>query len=196
MGEAVNSENQLIDGPIAEVLVHILSILTAIVVAVREFACAIFFRALQYLERDFVVRVDRETWMYHAAYGGAMGQLAHAPGMHTRWLPHREYGQSEYVSINLLVMWKRGYAERYRGVAQPWLLATSRADPKLVFSLYRICRKIETAFRFFKAELALESSRPGLGTTGSNSSRSLRLFMFSCSLYTHQRKLDLSNSCF
>lgn len=149
VGEAVNSENQRIDRLIAEVLARIPRTLTAVVVADREFARASFFRALQRQGRDFVVRVDRETWVHHAAYVGAMGQLAHAPGMHMRWLPGSEYGQSERVPINLLVVWKRGYAE-------PWLLATSLADPKLAFALYRSRMKIEHGFRDWKTHLRLK----------------------------------------
>jgi hypothetical protein len=116
VGEAVYSENQLIDRLIAEVVTRIPPTLTAVIVADREFARASFFRHLQRLGRDFVVRVDRETWVHHASYVGAMGKLALAPGMHMRWLPHSYYGQEERMPINLLVVWKRGYAE-------PWLLA-------------------------------------------------------------------------
>ena len=112
VGEAVDSENQLIDRLIAEVLARIPSTLTAVVVADREFARATFLRALQQLGRDFVVRVDRETWLQHVAHVGPMGQLAHAPGMHMRWLPDSEYGQNERVPINLLVVWKRAMPSR------------------------------------------------------------------------------------
>ena len=80
-----------------------------------------------------------------------MGQLALAPGMHMRWLPQSYYGQSERVPINLLVVWKRGYAE-------PWLLATSLADPNLVFSLYRSRMKIEHGFRDWKTHLRLKNT--------------------------------------
>ncbi len=149
VGEAVNSENQLIDRLLAQVLARIPPTLTAVIVADREFARTSFFRALQHLGRDFVVRVDRETWVHHASYVGAMGKLALAPGMHMRWLPHSAYGQSERVPINLLVVWKRGYAE-------PWLLATSLSDPKLVFSLYRSRMKIEHGFRDWKTHLRLK----------------------------------------
>jgi hypothetical protein len=147
--EGVNSENQIIDRLMAEVLARIPATLTAVIVADREFARASFFRTLQRRGRDFVVRVDRETWAHHATYVGAMGKLASAPGMHMRWLPRSEYGQNERVPINLLVVWKRGYAE-------PWLLATSLADPKLVFSLYRSRMKIEHGFRDWKSHLRLK----------------------------------------
>jgi hypothetical protein len=149
VGEGVNSENQLIDRLVAEVLARIPATLTAVIVADREFARASFFRALHRLKRDFVIRVDRETWVHHVTYVGAMGKLALAPGMHMRWLPQSEYGQSERVPINLLVIWKRGYAE-------PWLLATSLADPKLAFSLYRSRMKIEHGFRDWKTHLRLK----------------------------------------
>jgi hypothetical protein len=151
VGEKVNSENQIIDRLIAQVLARIPPTLTAVIVADREFARASFFRALQQLGRDFVVRVDRETWVHHATYIGAMGKLALAPGMHMRWLPQSEYGQSERVPINLLVVWKRGYAE-------PWLVATSLTDPKLVFSLYRSRMKIEHGFRDWKTHLRLKNT--------------------------------------
>lgn len=151
VGEGVYSENQIIDRLLAEVLARIPPTLTAVIVADREFARATFFRALQRQHRDFVVRVDRETWVHHAAYVGAMGKLARTPGMHMRWLPQSEYGQSEHVPINLLVVWKRGYAE-------PWLLATSLADPKLVFALYRSRMKIEHGFRDWKTHLRLRNT--------------------------------------
>jgi hypothetical protein len=151
VGEEVYSENQIIDHLMAEVLARIPQTLTAVIVADREFARASFFRALQRLKRDFVVRVDRETWVHHAEYVGPMGKLALAPGMHMRWLPASEYGQSERVPINLLVVWKRGYAE-------PWLLATSLSDPKLAFSLYRSRMKIEHGFRDWKTHLRLKNT--------------------------------------
>jgi Transposase DDE domain len=149
VGEEVYSENQLIDRLMAAVVTRIPPTLTAVIVADREFARASFFRHLQRLGCDFVVRVDRETWVHHASYVGAMGKLALAPGMHMRWLPHSAYGQEERVPINLLVVWKRGYAE-------PWLLATSLSDPKLVFSLYRSRMKIEHGFRDWKTHLRLK----------------------------------------
>jgi hypothetical protein len=151
VGEAVYSENQLIDRLLAQVLARIPATLTAVIVADREFARATLFRTLQQLKRDFVVRVDRETWVHHASYLGPMGKLALAPGMHMRWLPQSLYGQSEQVPINLLVVWKRGYAE-------PWLLATSLSDPKLVFSLYRSRMKIEHGFRDWKTHLRLKNT--------------------------------------
>lgn len=149
VGEGVYSENQIIDRLIAAVLARIPPTLTAVIVADREFARASFFRALHQQGRAFVVRVDRTTWVYHASYVGAMGQLALAAGMHMCWLPQSAYGQEERVPINLLVVWKRGYAE-------PWLLATSLTDPKLVFSLYRSRMKIEHGFRDWKTHLRLK----------------------------------------
>jgi hypothetical protein len=151
VGEGVYSENQLIDRLLAQVLARLPQTLTAVMVADREFARASLFRHLQQLRRDFVVRVDRETWVHHACYVGPMGKLAQAPGMHMRWLPDSLYGQSEQVPINLLVIWKRGYAE-------PWLLATSLSDPKLVFSLYRSRMKIEHGFRDWKTHLRLKNT--------------------------------------
>jgi hypothetical protein len=76
-----------------------------------------------------------------------MAKVALAPGMQMRWMPDSYYGQEERVPINLLVVWKRGFAE-------PWLLATSLTDPKLVFSLYRM--KIEHGFRDWKTHLRLK----------------------------------------
>lgn len=151
VGEGLNSQNQLIDRLLGEVLNRIPSTLTAVVVADREFARAGFLRTLRGLKRDFVVRVDRETWLHHADYTGPMGALARAPGMHMRWLPQSYYGQNERVPINLLVVWKRGYAE-------PWLLATSLSDPKLAFRLYRSRMKIEHGFRDWKTHLRLKNT--------------------------------------
>jgi hypothetical protein len=151
VGEEAKSQNQLIDRMLAQVLARIPSTLTAVVIADREFARASFFRTLQELKRDFVVRVDSETWVYHPTYSGAMGALARAPGMHMRWLPQAAYGQSERVPINLLVVWKRGYAE-------PWLLATSLSDPKQALALYRSRMKIEHGFRDWKTHLRLRGT--------------------------------------
>ena len=93
-GEGVYSENQIIDRLLAEVLARIPQTLTAVIVADREFARATFFRALQRQHRDFVVRVERETWVHHASYVGAMGKLARTPGMHMRWLPQSQTGKA------------------------------------------------------------------------------------------------------
>jgi len=149
--EDTDSQNQLIDRFIAQVLTRIPRTLTAVVVADREFARASFLRALQGLKRDFVVRVDRETWVAHPTYCGPMGALASGPGMRMRWLPQASYGQSERVPINLLVVWKRGYTE-------PWLLATSLCDPKQALALYRSRMKIEHGFRDWKTHLRLRGT--------------------------------------
>lgn len=151
MGEGVTSENLLIDRLLRQVLARIPETLTAVVVADREFARASLFRKLRQLNRDFVIRVNRETWVHNATYCGPMGDLARAPGMKMRWYPHSYYGQTDCVPINLLVVWKRGYTE-------PWLLATSLSDPKQVLKLYRTRMKIEHGFRDWKTHLRLRGT--------------------------------------
>ena len=151
VGEAVGSQNQLIDHLVSQVLSRIPTTLTAIIVADREFARASFFTFLYAQKRDFVIRVDRETWITHPAYTGPMGALARRPGMQRRWYPGALYGQEALVPINLLVLWKRGYE-------QPWLLATSLSDPKQIFALYRSRMKIEHGFRDWKTHLRLRGT--------------------------------------
>lgn len=150
-GEGAVSQNQLIDRLVGQVLERIPRGITPIVVADREFARASFFRFLQAEQRDFVVRVDRETWVIHPTYTGPMGKLASRPGMHKRWLPAALYAQEEQVPINLLVVWQRGYRE-------PWLLATSLDDPQRALALYRSRMKIEHGFRDWKTHLRLKGT--------------------------------------
>jgi hypothetical protein len=151
VGEAVDSQNQLIDRLVSQVLARIPATLTAVVVGDREFARASFFRCLHAQQRDFVIRVDKETWITHPDYTGPMGALAKRPGMKRRWLPGALYGQEAQVLVNLLVLWKRGYE-------QPWLLATSLSDPNEVFAIYRSRMKIEHGFRDWKTHLRLRGT--------------------------------------
>jgi hypothetical protein len=72
-GEPVDSQNQIIDRMVGQVLARIPSTLTAVVVGDREFARASFFRFLTTQQRDFVIRVDNETWVTHPDYTGPMG---------------------------------------------------------------------------------------------------------------------------
>lgn len=150
-GEGVTSQNLLIHQLLRQVLGRIPRGITPVVIADREFARASFFRFLYAEQRDFVVRVDRETWVTHPTYTGPMGKLASRPGMRLRWLPDALYGQTDQVPINLLVVWQRGYR-------QPWLLATSLADPQQVFALYRSRMKIEHGFRDWKTHLRLKGT--------------------------------------
>ena len=146
-GEGAVSQNQLIGRLLGQVLGRIPRGITPIVVADREFARAIFFRFLQAQQRDFVVRVDCETWVIHPTYTGAIGTLACRPGMRKRWLPGALYGRDEQVPINLLVVWQRGYREL-------WLLATTLVDPQQALALYRSRMKIEHGFRYGKPTCA------------------------------------------
>ena len=150
-GESVASQNQLIDRLVSQVLARIPATLTAVVVADREFARASFFRFLQAQKRDFVIRVDKETWVTHPEYVGPMGALTRRPGMKRRRLTGAFYGQEAQVPVNLLVLWKRGYQ-------QPWLLATSLSDPQQVFALCRSRMKIEHGFRDSKTHLRLKGT--------------------------------------
>lgn len=75
-GEAFDGQNRLVDWLVSQVLAHISATLTTVIAADREFARATFFRRLQAQQCDFVIRVDKETWMTHTNYEGAMASEA------------------------------------------------------------------------------------------------------------------------
>jgi hypothetical protein len=151
VGEPVYSQNQLIDRLLISVLNRLPKRVQAVVVADREFARASFLRRLKQQRRDFVVRVDRETWVLHPDYSGPMGALVAKPGTAARWLPNALYAQTEQEAVNLLAVWLKGYEE-------PWLLASSLPDPDQVFALYRQRMKIEHGFRDWKTHLRLKGT--------------------------------------
>lgn len=150
-GEEGLSQNQIIDTLLGKVLSWLPSSIQAVVVADREFARASLFRFLMRMGRDFVVRIDRETWILHPDYTGPLGQLPLQPGGPPRWFPHALYSQGEQVPLNLLAVWQKEYEE-------PWFLATSLENGDEVFDLYRQRMKIEHGFRDWKTHLRLKGT--------------------------------------
>ncbi len=150
-GEGVRSQNQIIDALLGKVLHWLPASLQAVVVADREFARASLFRCLTHLGRDFVVRIDKETWILHQEYTGPLENLPLQPGGSSYWFPRALYSQGEQVPLNVLAVWHKGYEE-------PWFLATSLEDPDEVFDLYRQRMKIEHGFRDWKTHLRLKGT--------------------------------------
>ena len=150
-GEAALSQNQLIDRALVQLRAQISPGIAPVVIADREFARASFFRFLRGIGASFVIRVDAETWITHAAYSGAMGGLALRPGGPRLWLPHARYGKEEQEPVHLLAFWARGHRE-------PWLLVSDRDDPRLIERLYRKRMKIEHGFRDWKHHLRLKGT--------------------------------------
>jgi hypothetical protein len=149
-GEAVLSQNQLIEAALRALRAIIAPGVLPVVVADREFARAAFFRFLKQEQAHFVIRVDAETWVLHPTYTGAMGDLGLRPGQ-SCWLPGALYGKEEREPINLLAIWGRGYQE-------PWLLASDLDDPHLIARFYRKRMKIEHGFRDWKHHLRLKGT--------------------------------------
>jgi DDE family transposase len=150
-GEAVLSQNHLIEDALQRLCPTIAPGIRPVVVADREFARAAFFRFLKRQRVHFVIRVDAETCVQHPTYTGAMGALGLRPGGPSRWLPQATYGKEEQEPFNLLAMWRAGHKE-------PWLLATDLDDPRLVERFYRKRMKIEHGFRDWKHHLRLEAT--------------------------------------
>ena len=149
-GEAVLSQNRLIEDTLRALRATIAPGIQPVIVADREFARAAFFRFLKAERAHFVIRVDAETWVQHPQYAGPMGQLGLRPGT-ARWLPGATYGKEEHEPINLLAIWGRGYQE-------PWLLASDLDDPRLIAQFYRKRMKIEHGFRDWKHHLRLKGT--------------------------------------
>lgn len=150
-GEGGRSQNQIIDSLLAKVMHWLPASIQAVVVADREFARASLFRLLTHMGRDFVVRIDKETWILHRAYTGPLEQLPLQPGGPSYWFSHALYSQGEQVPLNLLAVWHQGYEE-------PWFLATSLDNQDEVFALYRQRMKIEHGFRDWKTHLRLKGT--------------------------------------
>ncbi len=150
-GEAVLSQNQLVDGVIAQLRDQISPGIEPVIIADREFARASFCRFLRAVGTGFVIRVDAETWIQHPTYTGALGGLPLRPGGPRHWLVQARYGKEEREPVHLLAVWARGQRE-------PWLLASDRDDPRLIERLYRKRMKIEHGFRDWKHHLRLKGT--------------------------------------
>jgi hypothetical protein len=150
-GEQHTSQNIIVDDLVRTAFCNVPETVEAVLVADREFARASLFRFIKRLKRHFVIRVDSQTWIRHADYNGALGDMGLRPGDEPRWLPGALYGKTEQEPVSILAIWQQGYDE-------PWLLATNLTDAEAVFPLYHQRMKIEHGFRDWKHHLRLKGT--------------------------------------
>ena len=150
-GESFDSQNRLIEAILEPLLANIPAKVQAILCADREFARVSFFRFARRLHRHFVVRIDAESWIIHPEYQGALGQMGLQPGDPPRWFKGALYCKEDPEPINLLAVWVRGYRE-------PWFLATTLGDRRIVYRIYQQRMKIEHGFRDWKHHLRLKGT--------------------------------------
>jgi hypothetical protein len=149
--EPFDSQNLLIEALLQPLLAEIPQKVQAILCADREFARVSFFRFVKKMQRHFVVRIDAESWIIHPQYSGALGQMGLRPGDPPRWFPQALYCKEDPERLNLLAVWVEGYRE-------PWFLATTLADQRVVFRIYKQRMKIEHGFRDWKHHLRLKGT--------------------------------------
>jgi hypothetical protein len=145
------SQNLLIEHLLQQLLAEIPEKVKVILCADREFARLSFFRFAKKIKRHFVVRIDAETWIIHPEYSGALGQMGLQPGDPPRWFKGALYCKEDPESINLLAVWVKGYSE-------PWFLATTLGDRRIVYRIYKQRMKIEHGFRDWKHHLRLKGT--------------------------------------
>jgi len=150
-GETFDSQNLLIEALLHQLLAEIPAKVQAILCADREFARVSFFRFAKRIKRHFVVRIDKENWIIHPAYTGALADMGLQPGDPPRWFKGAFYCKEDPEPINLLAVWVKGYQE-------PWFLATTLGDRRIVYRIYRQRMKIEHGFRDWKHHLRLKGT--------------------------------------
>lgn len=150
-GEPFDSQNLLIEDLLRKLLAELPVKVQAILCADREFARVSFFRFAKKIQRDFLVRIDSESWIIHPQYSGALGQMGLQPGDAPRWFKGALYCKEDPERINLLAVWVKGYRE-------PWFLATTLSDHRIVFRIYKQRMKIEHGFRDWKHHLRLKGT--------------------------------------
>jgi hypothetical protein len=74
-------------------------------------ARASLLRLLVAYKTDFVIRIDRGTWVGHTTFCGVLTALPMAPGQRPHWLEGACYAQHGRIPINLLVVWRKGQDE-------------------------------------------------------------------------------------
>lgn len=149
--EPFDSQNLLIEDLLQSLLAEIPPKVQAILCADREFARVSFFRFAKRIKRHFVVRIDKESWIIHPDYTGPLGHMGLQPGDPPRWFKDGLYCKEDPEPINLLAIWVQGYQE-------PWFLATTLGDRRIVYRIYRQRMKIEHGFRDWKHHLRLKGT--------------------------------------
>lgn len=147
-GEDELSRNLIEEAFMTRCLAQITPGIQVVVIADRGFGKASFLIFLQGRKADFVVRLAAKVRVTHPDFSDLLAELPLAIGRR-RWFEGVWYRQDQAVQINLLAVWQWGQTE-------PWYLATSLKDPKLVYALYRKRMKIEHGFRDWKHHLRLK----------------------------------------
>jgi hypothetical protein len=120
-----------------------------VIVADRGFARASLFRWFRDHQRQFVIRFDRDTWLYlpDGTAGAAQEVVRLQPGQR-RWLPQVRYGKEDQVAVAVLAIWDVGHKE-------PWYLASNLAAEQPIETSYRWRMRIEAGNRDEKAGVIL-----------------------------------------
>jgi hypothetical protein len=150
-GERELSRNHIVHALVGELMGKLAEAIQVVIVADREFAAASFFRFIKRLGRQFVIRVDSQTWIVHRDYSGPLGRLPIRRGGRRLWFVGAGYGKEEREPVNLLAVWDSCQKE-------PWFIATALSDAKLAERLYRKRMKIEHGFRDWKHHLRLKGT--------------------------------------
>jgi hypothetical protein len=149
--EPFDSQNLLIEALLQQLLTDIPQKVQVILCADHEFARLSFFRFAKAINRHFAVRIDKESWIVHPDYKGPLEQMGLQPGDPARWFKGALYCKEDPEPINLLALWVEGYSE-------PWFLATTLGDRRIVYCIYRQRMKIEHGFRDWKHHLRLKGT--------------------------------------
>lgn len=150
-GVEEGSQNLLIQKVMTDMLARIAPGIEAIIVADREFASSRFFRFLRSKGASFAIRVDPETHVAHPRYSGALGAIGIRCGGRRIWLEGALYSKEGLERLNVLAVWQMGQEE-------PWFIASTLSDPRLVETMYRKRMKIEHGYRDWKHHLRLKGT--------------------------------------
>lgn len=124
----------------------------AVLIGDRAFASTQFFRDLQAMGIEFVIRVPAKVMIRWRSFQQLLLQLDVQPGAPNVWLERVRYGPKQGAWVNILAAWKSGHRE-------PWLLVTTLSDPAVAYRLYAQRMRVEQLFRDMKSHFALRKSR-------------------------------------
>ena len=154
--ELTTSQNHVEEFFIRRLLSHMPDTVHPLLLADRGFGRASLLGFLQRLSRlvgykvDYIVRLKGDVIIQTDTF---RGRLRDHPLRKRRFvfIGAAQYRQDQAVSTNMVLFWGSGHKE-------PWYLATSLSDPKLVVNMYRRRMQPEQYFKDGKQRFDLDSA--------------------------------------
>lgn len=175
--ELTPSQNHIEEFFIRRLMTHMPDTVHPVLLADRGFGRASLLGFLQQLPRvsgyavDYIVRLRGDVIVQTDNFRGRLRDYP-LPKQRSVFIQRVHYRQDQAVRTNLVLFWGRGHKE-------PWFLATSLSDPRLVVKMYRRRMQPEQYFKDGKQRFDLDSATV---TTTSRMQRLLVAVLLACCL--------------